>query len=161
MKKLPLHWKIIIGLILGIIYSLVSSYLGWNKFTIDWIDPFGIIFIRLLKFIAVPLVLFSIIAGVSGLPDPAKLGRMGAKTLLAYLITTVAAVTIGLLLVNTLKPGNYIDEGQRVKNRLKYELWAKATPSGQILDGKDYLSRPEYADLVSSAEAEVAGSKPS
>ena len=66
---------------------------------------------------------------------------MGAKTLLAYLITTVAAVTIGLLLVNTLKPGNYIDEGQRVKNRLKYELWAKATPAMQILDGKDYLSK--------------------
>ncbi len=151
MKKIPLHWKIIIGLILGIIYSLISSYMGWNKFTINWIDPFGVIFIRLLKFIAVPLVLFSIIAGVSALPDPAKLGRMGAKTLFAYLVTTVAAVTIGLVLVNTLKPGNYIDEGQRIKNRLKYELWAKATPSGRILDGKDYLSNPEYAELVSAA----------
>ena len=96
MKKIPLHWKIIIGLILGIIYSLISSYLGWNKFTINWIDPFGVIFIRLLKFIAVPLVLFSIIAGVSALPDPAKLGRMGAKTLFAYLVTTVAAVSIGI-----------------------------------------------------------------
>jgi len=151
MKKIPLHWKIIIGLVLGIIYSLVSSYLGWNRFTINWIDPFGTIFIRLLKFIAVPLVLFSIIAGVSALPDPAKLGRMGAKTLLAYLATTVAAVTIGLLLVNMLKPGNYIDEGQRVKNRLKYELWAHATPGGEILDGKDYLSNPEYASQTAAA----------
>ncbi len=151
MKRIPLHWKIIIGLVLGIIYSLVSSYLGWNKFTINWIDPFGTIFIRLLKFIAVPLVLFSIIAGVSALPDPAKLGRMGAKTLLAYLVTTVAAVTIGLLLVNVLKPGNYIDEGQRVKSRLKYELWAHATPGGEILDGKDYLSNPEYAGQTAAA----------
>ena len=151
MKKIPLHWKIIIGLILGIFYSLLSSYLGWNKFTINWIDPFGEIFIRLLKFIAVPLVLFSIIAGVSALPDPAKLGRMGAKTLFAYLVTTVAAVTIGLILVNTLKPGNYIDEGQRVKNRLKYELWANATPGGRILDGKNYLSNPEYASEVAAA----------
>ena len=95
-KNLPLHWKIIIGLIAGIIYSLVSSSLGWNSFTQNWIDPFGTIFIRLLKFIAVPLVLFSIIGGVAGLPDPAKLGRMGAKTLVAYVVTTVAAVTVGL-----------------------------------------------------------------
>ena len=153
MKNLPLHWKIIIGLILGIIYSIVSSYLGWNKFTQNWIDPFGIIFIRLLKFIAVPLVLFSIISGVSALPDPSRLGRMGAKTLLAYLVTTVAAVGVGLLLVNTLSPGNYIDEGQRIKNRLKYEVWANNTPGGKILDGKDYLNDPKYADMVSGAEA--------
>ncbi len=151
MKNLPLHWKIIIGLILGIIYSLVSSYLGWNKFTQDWIDPFGEIFIRLLKFIAVPLVLFSIITGVSGLPDPSKLGRMGAKTLLAYVITTVIAVTVGLVLVNMLRPGDYIDENQRVKNRLKYEVWANATPGGRILDGKDYLNNPEYAQMVEDA----------
>ena len=117
MKNLPLHWKIIIGLVVGIIYSFLSSYMGWNKFTIDWIDPFGTIFIRLLKFIAVPLVLFSIIGGVSGLPDPSKLGRMGFKTLVAYLITTVTAVGIGLLLVNTLRPGDYIAEEQRAKNR--------------------------------------------
>lgn len=151
MKKLPLHWKIIIGLIIGIIYSIISSSLGWNKFTQDWIDPFGAIFIRLLKFIAVPLVLFSIIGGVSALPDPSRLGRMGAKTLVAYLITTVAAVSIGLLLVNTLKPGHYIDEGQRIKNRLKYELWANATPGGEILDGRNLLAEPEYAELVASA----------
>jgi Na+/H+-dicarboxylate symporter len=153
MKKLPLHWKIIIGLILGIIYSLISSAMGWNAFTQDWIDPFGTIFIRLLKFIAVPLVLFSIIGGVSGLPDPSKLGRMGAKTLVAYMITTVAAVAVGLVLVNLLQPGNYVDKQQRVKNRLKYELWAESTPSGRVLDGQSYLNNPEYKDMVAEAEA--------
>lgn len=155
-KGLPLHWKIIIGLILGIFYSLLSSFMGWNKFTIDWIDPFGVIFIRLLKFIAVPLVLFSIISGVSGLPDPSKLGRMGAKTLVAYMITTVAAVGIGLLLVNTFKPGNYIAEEQRVKNRLKYETWAIQSQV-DILDGQNFLNDPQYAHLLSAAEAELAG----
>nr|WP_211356782.1 dicarboxylate/amino acid:cation symporter [Phaeodactylibacter luteus] len=155
-KNLPLHWKIIIGLVAGIIYSLVSSALGWNEFTKDWIDPFGVIFIRLLKFIAVPLVLFSIIGGVAGLPDPSKLGRMGAKTLVAYVVTTVAAVTVGLVVVNLLQPGGYIDEGQRVKNRLKYELWAESTPGGRILDGQRYLSMPEYADLVEEAESAMA-----
>lgn len=155
-KNLPLHWKIIIGLVAGIIYSLVSSALGWNGFTRDWIDPFGVIFIRLLKFIAVPLVLFSIIGGVAGLPDPSKLGRMGAKTLVAYVVTTVAAVTVGLVVVNLFQPGSYIEEGQRVKNRLKYELWAESTPGGRILDGQRYLSNPQYADLVEEAESAMA-----
>lgn len=148
-----MHVKIIIGLILGIIYSFVSSYLGWNTFTKNWIDPFGTIFINLLKFIAIPLVLFSIITGVAGLPDPSKLGRMGAKTLAAYLVTTVFAVTVGLVLVNTLRPGDYISMDSRVKNRLKYEAWVAATPGVEILDGKDYSNNPEYADQMDDAAA--------
>lgn len=154
MRKLPLHWKIIIGLILGIIYSLISSYLGWNKFTQNWIDPFGTIFIRLLKFIAVPLVLFSIISGVSGLPDPSKLGRMGLKTLIAYLITTITSVGVGLFLVNTLVPGSYINDAQRTKNRIKYELWVEQTEGVEILDGKNFLLDPANITLVEDARKE-------
>ncbi len=154
-KKLPLHWRIIIGLLLGIIYSFISVYFGWNKFTLDWIDPFGEIFIRLLKFIAVPLVLFSIIGGVSALPDPSRLGRMGAKTLVAYIVTTVTAVSVGLLVVNTLQPGKYVSEDQRVRNRLKYELWTQQTSDVEILDNQSYLTNPEYADLVSAATADL------
>lgn len=148
MKKLPLHVKIIIGLILGIIYAFISSAMGWNEFTINWIDPFGTIFIRLLKFIAVPLVLFSIISGVSGLSDVTKLGRLGAKTLGIYLITTVSAVAVGLLLVNMIKPGDYIDNDQRVKNRIAYELWVDATTGVKPKDNKDFLSDPKYADVM-------------
>ncbi len=152
MKKLPLHTKIIIGLILGIIYALFNSYMGWNEFTRDWIAPFGDIFLRLLKFIAVPLVLFSIISGVASLPDPSKLGRLGAKTIAAYLITTVLSVTIGLLLVNTLRPGDYIAEEQRIKNRIKYELWAEQNGEA-ILDDKHLLHDPQFAALVAEARA--------
>ncbi|MEN0004644.1 MAG: cation:dicarboxylase symporter family transporter, partial [Bacteroidota bacterium] len=153
MKKLALHWKIIIGLFLGIIYSFISSYMGWNEFTKDWIDPFGVIFIRLLKFIAVPLVLFSIISGISSLTDVSKLGRMGAKTLIAYLITTVTAVGVGLFVVNVFQPGNYIAEEQRAKNRVKYEVWVQQTPGVEILDGKNFLSDPAYSDLTEEANA--------
>lgn len=156
MGKLALHWRIMIGLVLGIIYSFISSYLGWNAFTINWIDPFGTIFIRLLKFIAVPLVLFSIISGVSGLPDATKLGRMGAKTILAYVVTTVAAVAIGLLIVNMFRPGDYIAEEQRTKNRIKYELWA-SDEGIAILDNKDFLNNSNYAPQVNAARAELAG----
>ncbi|MBR08416.1 MAG: dicarboxylate/amino acid:cation symporter [Rickettsiales bacterium] len=148
MKNLPLHVKIIIGLILGVIYAFISSAMGWNEFTISWIDPFGTIFIRLLKFIAVPLVLFSIISGVSGLSDVTKLGRLGAKTLGTYLVTTVIAVGVGLLLVNVIKPGDYIDNDQRVKNRITYELWVAETSGVKPKDDKDFLSDPQYADVV-------------
>ena len=148
MKKLPLHVKIIIGLVLGIIWAFISSALGWNQFTIDWIDPFGQIFIRLLKFIAVPLVLFSIIDGVSGLNDTSKLGRMGAKTLGLYLVSTVTAITVGLLIVNFIAPGSHIDDAQRMKNRISYELWVQNTPGVEVKDGKNFLNDPAYAGLV-------------
>ena len=147
MKNLPLHTRIIIGLLAGIVYAFVSSSLGWNEFTINWIDPFGTIFIRLLKFIAVPLVLFSIISGISGLSDISKLGNMGGKTLVFYLLTTLLAVTVGLGMVNLIRPGTLLDEGQRVKNRISYELWAQREGI-EIKDGKSFLTDPKYAELV-------------
>ena len=72
MKKIALHWKILIGLLLGILWAILSSIFGWSEFTLNWIDPFGIIFLNLLKLVAVPLVLFSIIKGVSNLSDISK-----------------------------------------------------------------------------------------
>ena len=143
MKNLALHWKIIIGLILGIIFAFVSSSLGWSKFVVDWIDPFGKIFINLLKLIAVPLVLFSIIKGISGLHDTAKLGRLAGKTLAFYLVTTVTSVTVGLLLVNTFSPGTLVGESQRTDNRIAYEIWAQETDV-DVLDGKCYLCDDTY-----------------
>ena len=145
MKKLALHWQIIIGLVLGIVWALLSSAIGWSSFTIDWIAPFGTIFINLLKLIAVPLVLFSIINGVAGIGDPASLGRMGGKTLLAYLITTVFAVAVGLVLVNLIGPGRLIDNESRIDNRISYELWANSQ-GYQIKDGINYLNEPKFME---------------
>ena len=105
MKKIPLHWKIIIAMLLGIIWALISGSYGLNGFTKDWIEPFGKIFINCLKFIAIPLVLFSIVTGVIGLGDISKLGKMGAKTLGLFLVTTVFSVSTGLLFVNIAQPG--------------------------------------------------------
>ncbi|MEZ7970587.1 MAG: dicarboxylate/amino acid:cation symporter [Cyclobacteriaceae bacterium] len=153
MKKLPIHVKIVIGLVLGIVWAFLSSFMGWNEFTIRWIDPFGMIFIRLLKFIAVPLVLFSIIGGVSGLKDVSKLGRLGWKTLLAYMTTTLLAVGIGLTLVNIVKPGTHIDDEQRIKNRLSYEVWLQENDIGATQDGLNFLSDPKYVAYLSEAQA--------
>lgn len=143
--KLALHWKIIIGLVLGVIWAVLSSHLGWSQFTIDWIAPFGTIFINLLKLIAVPLVLFSIISGVSGLGDPASLGRLGAKTLLFYFSTTIIAVALGLALVNLVSPGKLIDEESRIDNRISYELWA-ADQGLEVKDGINYLEDPRFVE---------------
>ncbi len=128
-KGLSLPARILIGLGLGIVWAILSSTLGWTTFTLDWIAPFGDIFINLLKLIAIPLVLFSIISGVSGLSDVAKLGRTGLGMLGLYLTTTVIAVSIGLLLVNLIKPGEMANDDQRMRNRITYELWVDNTPS--------------------------------
>ncbi|WP_340103795.1 dicarboxylate/amino acid:cation symporter [Rhodohalobacter sp. 8-1] len=108
-----LHWKIIIGLILGLVWGLISSFLNWNQFTVDYIGPFGTIFVNLLKLIAVPLVLASLIVGVSSLNDMTKLSRMGGKTIGIYLVTTVLAITIGLTIVNVMQPGKTLPQETR------------------------------------------------
>ena len=90
---------------LGLVYALASAQFGWSALTENWIAPFGTVFINLLKLIAVPLVLFSIIDGVASLGDPKTLGRVGMKTLGLYMATTVLAVGIGLLVVNAVQPG--------------------------------------------------------
>jgi len=120
MKKLALHWKIIIGMFLGVIFGLISITLEFDQFTTYWIKPFGKIFINLLKLIAVPLVFASLIKGVSSLSDISKLSRIGSKTVVLYLISTVLAVTTGLVIVNTLQPGKYFSKEKRLEFKEKY-----------------------------------------
>lgn len=109
-----LHWRIIIGLVLGIVYGVVAVVMGWGKFTSDWITPFGTIFLNALKLIGVPLVLGSLITGVASLSDIRKLSRIGGKTIAIYVGTTAVAVTIGLIAVNLVRPGDQVpDEVKR------------------------------------------------
>ena len=155
MKKIALHWKIIIGLVLGVIWAFIAISFNLRDFTLDWISPFGDIFINALKLIAVPLVLFSVIKGIAELKDINSLGRMGIKTLLAYLITTGMAITVGLLLVNSFKPGESLSFEKRLENRLQYEQWADQTLEGERIDGKNYSNditlKEKYPNIYSSA----------
>jgi Na+/H+-dicarboxylate symporter len=146
MKKIALHWKILIAMVFGILWSLLSGAFGLNDFTKDWIDPFGTIFINCLKFIAVPLVLFSIIGGVANLGDPSKLGRMGFKTLGLYLITTVISVSVGLIIVNAFSPGKQTNEKTRITHRLEYEIWAKDN-NIKVKDGQDLLATASQKEI--------------
>ena len=114
MKKLALHWQILLGMALGVIFALILSNFEWGSgFISNWIKPFGTIFINALKLIAVPLILASLIKGVSDLNDISKLSDMGARTILTYIATTIIAVSIGLGVVNLVKPGNTITEETR------------------------------------------------
>lgn len=120
MKNLALHWKIIIGMVAGILFGALAVQFGWIKMTIDWIKPFGTIFINLLKLIALPLIVASLIKGVSDLKDISKLSKMGGRTIGIYLITTMIAVSVGLLIVNIVSPGKTIDEATRVEMMEKF-----------------------------------------
>ena len=109
-----LHWQIIIGLITGTIYGIVAAAYGWTQFTTDWIAPWGTIFMNLLKLIAVPLVLGSLVTGVASLSNLARLSRIGGKTIGIYVTTTAIAVTLGLVLVNVVRPGDRVPDATRI-----------------------------------------------
>lgn len=122
MKKLELHWKIIIGMVLGILFGFLMNAVGGGKgFVTDWIAPFGTIFINLLKLIAVPLILASLIKGISDLKDISKIKSMGLRTIIIYVGTTLIAIVIGLSIVNVIKPGAGMPQDTIEKIKLKYE----------------------------------------
>ncbi len=111
MRKLELHWKILIGMVLGIVFGFIMTGIDWGKdFVSDWIQPFGTIFVKLLKLIAIPLIIASLVKGISDLKDISKFRNIGLRTIGIYIMTTVVAISIGLLLVNIAKPGNGISE---------------------------------------------------
>ena len=120
MKKIPIYYKILIGLVLGITWSLLAQRFGFTEFTNDWIKPFGTIFINALKLIAVPLVLVSLIDGISNLTDITKLSRIGGKTIGLYLASTVLAITVGLLAVNLVDPGHYVSKEKSEELKTAY-----------------------------------------
>lgn len=106
MNRLELHWKILLGMIAGVAFGFLMSSISWGKdFVLDWISPFGAIFIRLLRLIAIPLILISLVKGVSDLKDISTFKNIGIRTIAIYILTTCLAITVGLVLVNLVKPG--------------------------------------------------------
>ena len=109
-------------MVLGVLFAITMVQFEWGKsFVIDWIKPFGTIFINVLKLIAVPLILASLIKGVSDLKDLSKLSSMGSKTIGIYIVTTLIAVSIGITVVNIVKPGNSISEKTRKELVVNYQ----------------------------------------
>jgi Na+/H+-dicarboxylate symporter len=111
MKSIALHWKILIGMLLGVTFGFIMLEVqGGDDFIANWIKPIGTIFVKLLKLIAVPLILASLIKGISDLKDISKFASIGLKTIVIYVLTTVIAISIGLILVNTFNPGDGVSQ---------------------------------------------------
>ena len=110
MKSLALHWKILIGMLSGVTFGFIMLEVGGADFVASWIKPIGTIFVKLLKLIAVPLILASLIKGISDLKDISKFASIGLKTIVIYVLTTVIAISIGLILVNTFNPGDGVSQ---------------------------------------------------
>ena len=146
MKNLPLHWKILLGMALGVLFGMAMIQFQFGaSLVIDWIKPFGTIFINSLKLIAIPLILASLIKGVSDLKDITKLSRMGGRTVLLYMITTVTAVTIGLGIVNLVKPGNTVSDQTREELVAAY---AEDAASKQALANQQKEAGPSVSEVI-------------
>ena len=156
-KNLALHWQVIIGLVLGGVYAWFAVANNWIHFTMDYINPFGNIFINLLKMIAVPLVLFSIISGIISLKDITQLGRMGIKTLCLYLVTTLFSVSLGLVYVNIVKPGENQSLEIRTEKRIEYEIWLSENPHVERVDDINFLSDPNFSEKIAEVRARIKG----
>ncbi|MBO1510747.1 cation:dicarboxylate symporter family transporter [Metabacillus bambusae] len=108
MKRIGLAWQILIGLVLGII---VGAIFYGNPQVASYLQPIGDIFLRLIKMIVIPIVISSIIIGVSSVGDTKKLGRLGGKTILYFEIITTIAILLGLAVANIFQPGAGVDMG--------------------------------------------------
>ena len=158
MKKIALHWKILLGMALGVFAGLLMTFVdGGMQLVQDWIKPFGKIFINSLKLIAIPLILAALIKGVSDLKDISKLSKMGTRTIIVYVMTTVIAVSVGLILVNSIGPGKTISEQTRTE---MVENYSGSTQKYQETAIKQKESGPLQAleDLVPSNIFEAATS---
>jgi Na+/H+-dicarboxylate symporter len=145
MKKLALHWQILLGMAAGVVFALIMTNFSWGaEFVGDWIKPFGNIFINALKLIAVPLILASLVKGISDLKDISKLSKMGSKTIGIYVVTTIIAVTIGLLVVNIIQPGNALNPETQQDLIASYE--------GETLGVKESAAKQREAGPLQALE---------
>ncbi len=120
MRKLALHWQILLGILLGVLFGLLAAAMGWEKPVTDWIKPIGTIFINLLKLIAIPLIITSLIKGVSDMKDLSSLSVIGGRTFALYIFTTAFAISVGLVVVNIIKPGTFLKEETRTEMMEKF-----------------------------------------
>lgn len=158
MKRVPLHWQILIGMLAGLLLGfLAAQFDAWQggsvgkTIVVNWIKPFGLIFINLLKLIAIPLIITSLIKGIADLNETSKLSSLGLRTVALYLTTTIVAVVVGLVTVNVVQPGNSISE--QTKTMLREGLTesdAKKMQSAQAEKAKQETTTPlqPLIDLV-------------
>lgn len=139
-RNAPLYVKILLGMLAGVIVGYIFMLLGFGQFVSQWIKPWGTIFIKLLKLIAVPLVFISLIKGVTGMKDMKKLSKIGLKTLAIYVATTALAVVFGLGMVNLVKPGNFFPREKADEYKSKFfDNVSSKTESAEKLKNSTFM----------------------
>ncbi len=130
-------------MVLGVGFGLLMAQLSAKEFVLNWIAPMGTIFVKLLKLIAIPLIIASLIKGIGELKDIAKFSKIGGRTIIIYISTTILAICIGLVLVNVFQPGKSIPKETIAKMTETYAKdagvmekinTAKAQEAGRPLD---------------------------
>lgn len=146
-KNIPLWAKIILGMLIGLVWGFIATSAGLEHFTVDWIKPWGTIFIKLLKLTAIPLIIVSLINGITSITDISKLSRIGLKTLSIYIATTVLSILIGLTIVNVFKPGDSFPEDKKREYNRVY-LSNVAEKESEALNVQDRGPLSAIVDIV-------------
>lgn len=144
MRRLALHWQILIMMVAGVAFGILAARMGWGEFVRVAIYPFGRLFMNLLLMIAVPLVLFSLVAGVARLNDTRRLSRIGGKTIGLYVATTAIAITIGLTVANLFRPGSGISP----ETRDALQESSRAAAEGAIARAESLSVVDQLIDIV-------------
>ena len=142
LKKLPLHTQILIGLVIGVVWGILAVNFGWGKQNNMYIAPIGEIFVNLLKLIAIPMIIVSLVVGISSLNDVSKLGRIGGRTIGIFVTTTVIAITIGLSVAYIFKPGDAISEQDKTTLLESYKEKAEDNKNNTDKLKKDSEAKP-------------------
>lgn len=137
--RVPLWARVLLGLALGAGVGLALRYSGQEAIAVEWIKPWGDAFVRLVRMLIVPLIFTTLVAGVVALGDLRRLGSIGGRAIMLFLLTTLFAVSLGLALGTALQPGRGIDPGaaspsavEEVSKRLE-KAGAVADPAAQLL----------------------------
>ncbi|MGH1337463.1 MAG: dicarboxylate/amino acid:cation symporter [Aureispira sp.] len=153
-KGLALHWQILIGMIIGLSLGLLLKRFDWGaNFINAWVYPIGKIFVNLLKLIAVPLIIASLAKGIADLQDISKLSKIGGRTIGIYLTTTVIAVTLGLLVVNIVKPG----EGMTRESMQSISAMNKEASSKKVAAGAEQAQAGPLDFIVDMVPDNIVG----
>ncbi len=121
MRPLSLPGQIVLGFIAGTVWSMLHPALGLEAFTTAWIAPLGTLFLNLLKLVAVPLVVASLVEGIATVGNLGRLSRLGMRTMAYYLASTIVAVLIGIGIATALRPGAVISPEQQATFRQQFE----------------------------------------
>ncbi len=147
-KKFPLFVKILAGMIFGIIAGFFFLKTGHSSIVTDWIKPWGNIFIKLLKLIAIPLIFVSLLKGIGSMNDLKKLSKLGLRTITLYLATTFFAVSLGLIVVSAVKPGSVFTQTESDQYRQKYIQNTDKTPINQPAEENNRNPMNFISDLI-------------